>query len=362
MRALFAVALTGCSSLFGLDDPKLIDAAGEDSAKQLCLGEGEFRICAPQPTKEVTLTTVLSTDTGCDLVVPSNGQQLCVVTGTTIRIAGDPTHPWGSRPLVLFASASIEISGLLDASSRTTNQITGPGAAAAPCPTLQPGSTSVNGSGGGAGGSFGGNGGTGGGGDLGATSGALAAVADGVPMFLRAGCAGSRGGGLSMGPSGLAGGAVYLVAGAQIRITDSGKIDASGSGGAGGVASKGGGSGGGSGGMIALWAPTIDFTGTLVANGGGGGGGADNGAGGVDGSDMIAWDAPSPGGLGGGSVPCGIGPGCGGDGGWRSANAQNGGQDKSGAGGGGGGGSVGWIRVLSRQRLGGMTSPDPVPN
>jgi hypothetical protein len=360
MRALFAVALSGCSAIFGLDDPQLaIDASGDGSG-DLCVGEGTFKMCVPRPVAPRSLSGGLSTDTGCPLMQPLDGVTTCMVTGTSITIAGDPLTAYGKYPLVLIASNEIVIQDALSVASATAGMFVGAGANAAGCPIVPPPVSSDVGSGGGAGGSFGARGGSGGAGAAGQTAGAISALTGGAPTTLRGGCSGGPGGGLTANPPGVGGGAVYLAAGKRISIA--GKIDASGGGGYGGAAPNGGGSGGGSGGMIALWAPMIDFTGILVANGGGGGGGAVDDLDGGTGGDTISFDVAASGGLGARTGGCGEGAGCGGIGGVTGADAQDGGDDVStvGGGGGGGGGSVGVILVVSGQRLTGNISPSPV--
>jgi hypothetical protein len=361
MRALLAplIVLGGCSSVFGLDDPvRDVDASVDsaiDATGPFCLGEAPFDICVPsRPAAPVSLVGIIDTGVDCDFVDSAHGQPLCVRVGATVTI-GDVLVR-GPRPFVVLAADIVDVQGELDAASRAGN-VRGPGANASTCAVGTRPDNSNNGAGGGAGGGFGSSGGQGGAGENGAVRGGERGMVEGYPTSLRGGCPGQPGGAgtamVSEGGSG--GGAVYIVAGIRIEIT--GTINASGAGGGGGMASKGGGGGGGSGGMIALAAPTIEFTGVLIANGGGGGGGADGGAGGKAGAEPTSVDLPATGGLGGGATTCGATPGCGGFGAHLHQSASNGSTDATGAGGGGGGGGVGYVLVLSGQPLTGKISP-----
>jgi hypothetical protein len=359
MRATLAavIALAGCSSVFGLDKPvRDIDASvAMPDGTGFCLGEASFEICLPTPPAAAfDLPGMVDTNVDCAFVDTSHGDALCVVVGSDVTVSDSVVS--GMRPLVVLAAGSVHINGMLIVASRGSAM--GAGANPSACEKGMPAEASGNGGGGGAGGSFssfggmGGNGATGTGGKAGATH--------ALPATLRGGCAGQPGAAGSAAESrgGAGGGAVYVVAGAQVAIR--GTINASGAGGGGGAQSKGGGGGGGSGGMIALWSPTIENMGVLMANGGGGGGGADNGASGNPGADPTSALQAAIGGFGGSASSCSAAPGCGGSGAFADNASTNGGDDGTGAGGGGGGGGAGWIRILSGQQVGGVVSPRPV--
>ncbi len=349
--AVAAAFTPGCRQVFGIDPPRLASDAAVDVADapvgppadaSFCYGPSTFLMCfdAP-PTGSLSL---MSIDAGkavtCAPSLPASwtaaGQpDVCLLAYNDITIASN-VRVKGTRPLVLLAATTINVSATLDASSQGAS-IGGPGASSPPC------STAINGydttiaqspGGGGAGGTLAGAGAVGGG-DPGGTGVPCAASVEHTP--LRGGANGGVGGDqpdYTLNPkAGLGGGAVYLAAGTSITIGASGLINASGGGGNGGTNFTGGG-GGGAGGMIALYAPTIDAIGTLMTNGGGGGGGRGNG------SDPST-AAPTAGGAGGSfnGSPTG-GSGCG-----RAAQPTAGaaGSVPSGFGASGGGGGCGFI-------------------
>lgn len=350
--------------------------AGTDSVTTTdggkCLGKGLLgSVCLSQPpTTAVSLSGTVSISTAtvgggsCNEIRAQNGgPSLCLVVATTINIAASATvRATGPNPLVLIATQSITVNGALDASSEPIAgaPVLGAGARTAlDCtgvsinglPGKITGNVDDDGAGGGAGGSLGtlgGSGGTGGNGNV--TGGNPVMSAN--PSVLVGGCPGGRGGngaaGSGGGAGGNGGGAVYLLAGDSISVT--GKINASGAGGTGGIGdnrSGGGGGGGGSGGMIALEAPhiTVMTTGSIYANGGGGAGGCGNDPGnqGQPGLGATAALTVAAGGSG--------GNGGGGNGGNGSAGtiAATGGQKSTNipeTAGGGGGGGAGIIRVF----------------
>ncbi|HEU4729863.1 MAG TPA: hypothetical protein VFT22_18330 [Kofleriaceae bacterium] len=377
MRAwLVAIALAGCgfkatpSEMVGGDPagggdpeeppidapgppPVEIDGAPLDGAQvATCLGTF-VRVCVDPPQSSVMLTPQanMTIDTGTSaLCAPYTSEphvDACVITGQSITLSGGTVSVSGRRPLILFSTGSITISGVLDAASHPTKD--GPGADA-DCPSAgftNPTDGGFQG-GGGWGGSFGtagGNGGNGASGSGGVAPGAFPATA------LRGGCPGSsgaNGAGRGGGRRGHGGGAVALLA--MQTITIDGTVNASGAAGRGsGVAfgvTGGGGGGGGSGGMIVLEAGTVTIPGKCFANGGGGGEGAGF-SGGRDGGES---PAPSEAGDGasGGSRTGGDGGG-GAFGTTGSAGGGTGSRSRSDGdgGGGGGGGGAGVIKVVA---------------
>jgi hypothetical protein len=139
--------------------------------------------------------------------------------------------------------------------------------------------------------------------------------------------------------AGRPGGAVFLIAGTSIILSDGAFINASGGGGH-QVGLSYGGSGGGSGGFIGLDAPTLMIDGDLFALGGGGSVGGS--ATGFGPAGNVAAGPRNPALSKGGVSSC---QGGGGGGGARAFNASKGGNAMGGSvcGGGGGGGSVGVI-------------------
>lgn len=347
MRSLVIVALVGCGRVHfdarAGDDAMASDAPGELTDGVLpdattCVGAGLLALCPAQPIAEaLTLTTsTIDTDTSplCGGYTGSL-DALCVIAADRLVVLGD-VGVTGSRPLVLLAISSLDITGLVDAASHRGGQV-GP-ASATPCP---PGEVAT-GKLGGPGGSFGGRGGAGGG--------AVLAGATLAPTTLRGGCRGADGSGGNQGRGGRGGGALYLVAGATLTIT--GTVNASGAGGTGALDTAGGG-GGGSGGMIVLDAPAILVAGEVFANGGGGGEGAGNSNAGNPGADPTSPLVAAAGGAG------GAGAGDGGDGAAAANLAGQAGMLSGSVEGGGGGGGAGVIRVFPAQTLAGAVSPAP---
>jgi hypothetical protein len=337
-----------------------------DAFDPLCFGHTPFEFCLPAlPSAPVTFlgdknfdstpATATTCDSGDGQILMITGVPACVVAATSITTT-DPTGSYGSLPLVLVATDSITINGLLDGRSATGGQ-PGPGSNPSECGSLTASDgandTTRVGGGGGAGGSFaiaGGGGGSGAGGI--AAAGVPIAVQPGT--VLRGGCNGGTGGtGSSSYPiaGGPGGGAIYLVARNTITLT--GTLTASGGGGTGGDSLAGGG-GGGAGGMIILDAPmlSIGASAAILANGGGGGAGGGTTANGGNGGDAVAVASPAVGGT------ADLSAGHGGNGGYGTTAAAAGAMGTSG--GGGGGGGVGVIHVFSTQTIpAAQVSPPP---
>jgi hypothetical protein len=331
-----------------------VDAAidSPDATPAGCYGASVVTVCPDAPitgqtqiTINVPTTINTSTSTMCVPYHLPNGTpdtSVCLIAAksVTVGVAGR-INAIGTKPLVLLATSSMTITGIIDAASHI-NGTSGP---AADSPACVAGTLPINDEGG-PGGSFGSIGGAGGA----VAAGAVPAGATTSAMTLRGGCPGRAGSGSNAGTFGSGGGAIALIA-ASISIT--GTINASGAAGHGAGLSAGGG-GGGSGGMIALDAPAIMVTTTarIFANGGGGG---EGGGGSNAGKDGIDSTAPTTIGVGGaGSAGAG---GDGGDGFGAGMAAVVGGTGNDSGGGGGGGAGV--IRVFPSQMLDGSISPPP---
>jgi len=348
IAAVFAAS--GCQQVFGLEQPRLGDAGVNDGAdaktdppreSSLCFGAG-FPVCLVSlPTVSIVFSSARSVDTDSDAVcTPTDQPGVCAIVATSITFNAVITFT-GSRPVVVLATDSIIVDGMLDASSRR-GVSTGAGEWSGCGAGLSPGS-----GGGGAGGSLGGVGGDGGGGvGIGGTAAAV------MPFGMHGGCPGQTGGGALGGAGGHGGGAVYLIA-SSIQIGASGTIRANGAGGSGGATSAGGG-GGGSGGLIGFDAMQVTNQGTVFANGGGGGEGASStGNLGDFGDDPMSATNPA---LGGALSTSG------GDGGAGAAGALVGGPGGTGVAGGasgGGGGGAGVVKVFGAASLTGTVSPAP---
>lgn len=328
-------------------------AGGSPDAAPNCYGASPHFVCLTTPSPDpVTLDdmTIVTSDGQCpgDVVTPSAGPQLCVLSGSSITITGLARFE-GTRPLVLFSSGDITVmaSGTVDVSSYASRPTSGAGANDSSC-VLGNGGNDGGGGGGGAGGSFGTQGGRGGNGvGAGGTAGPTA-----TPTTIRGGCPGGNGGdgGNPGGAGGDSGGVVYFIAEGTLSIA--GSVDASAEGGKLGPSGKNGGGGGGSGGMIALYGRTgLNLTGSVFANGGGGGGGGD-GSNGQNGDESIGPTDVAAGGNAGGANA-----GAGGAGAIGVLPGTQG-EDATKPGGGGGGG-VGVVRNLSGQSLAGSISPPP---
>lgn len=352
---LLACLASGCGKLLGIDELAGPGPGGDgsvpgdgSSGPEFCKSHG-IDACGLVSGGAVTLGEGVL-DTGGDALCQTANVLACVIYADTIAVPqGVTVSLRGAKPIVLFARRSIQIDGVLDASSYISSVPTlttrGAGATGIRC---APGLTR-NGPGS-PGGSFQGKGGKGG------NSSVLPEAAQGAPEVPRGGCPG--GDASSGGRPSPPGGSVWLLAGDAITIGAKGVVAANGAGGAGGDAAGLGGFGGGSGGYLLLAAPQVDHEGVLSANGGGGGGGGKSDDGGGDlGIDGTASETRSPGGTG---VPPG---GAGGHGAAAmSFDGENGAasSDVSQAGGGGGGGGAGWIVVDSTHvSLTGVISPPP---
>lgn len=351
---------SGSGSDGGRDAPPDMLPPDAPSCEQIVsLGVNLCPMDAPATTIDITGDVSLNTmdgmtmpntpGLGCASVQAGGTPDVCLVYARTITIdAGTTLLGHGGRPLVLWATTSIDVEGAVDVASHINGQ-QGAGPMNADCMYGR----AVGGAGGGQGGSFGTMGGNGGNDSNAATSGGLAGAAIPVSLLVR-GCDGKDGAG-SGGSHGQGGGVVLLVA-PQLTIGNAGAIDASGAAGGGAKAGKHGGGGSGSGGMIVLDAGTIALTGNgqIYANGGHGGGGSDSTTAGSPGSDPT--DAGSGGGGGGAS-------GSGGDGaagafGTTAASSGNPGT-AGGDGGGGGGGGAGYVFVHSGTSLAGNANVSP---
>ncbi|MEJ7603436.1 MAG: hypothetical protein WKG01_36455 [Kofleriaceae bacterium] len=275
----------GLTGEAGADAKVFLDARVHDASAS-CFGQDPYLVCLPAMSAAALTfgAETIDTDagqcksashTGVIIDLMNGGPQLCVFAGTTIDLNGR-LRAEGALPLVVLASGNLNVNqtGYVDVSSYRGDPDPGAAANDTVCTATDgEGDPGGGGGGGGAGGSFGGAGGAGASSASGQDGGTTTVPA--APVFLRGGCAGTDGGGSGngAGEGAASGGAVYLLAGGDLRI--SGKIDASGEGGEGGPA-KGGGGGGGSGGMIVLYAGAnlvVEAGGRVWANGGGGGGG-----------------------------------------------------------------------------------------
>jgi len=336
----------------GGDDVVPIDAPTDGASLEgvvppVCLGTF-INVCVDPPKSAVTLSKSIDTATSdqCAPYTATPAIDACVVTGKSINVTATIAVT-GNKPLIVFSTDGITISGVLDAASHQGGA-RGPAADAGPCPStgfINP-TTNFQG-GGGWGGSFGtagGNGGNGAGGTGGMAAAAFTTTA------LRGGCPGSDGAsnglGGGRGGRGRGGGAVLLLAARNVAID--GTVNASGAGGSGADAGAGGG-GGGSGGMIVIEAATASVAGRCFANGGGGGEGG-SAVGGNNGRDSSAPSSVAGGGKD-GSLTAGDG-GAGAFGTTQSLPGGNGGLNPplDNGGGGAGGGGAGVIRIIAPEQ------------
>ncbi len=335
------VAASGCRSLLGIEEAEVgpldagTDAHDDAAADAVAVPDGStcygslLSICpagALPPAVVYAAVQLIDTDNpaSCTLIVPNGlAESACVVSAVDFSVP--PTGRVvvrGKRPLVWFTTGTITIQGALE-------YMGNPSASDLGCDT-----PNAAGSAGGPGGSFGSIGGVGGqGGPVPRPPIALTA--------LRGGC---RGGSSGTAAGGNPGGGILLIAD---RIFVTGRINASGTGGAGGtgvlVGTADGGGGGGSGGLIYLDATAImlDTGSVLIANGGGGGGGGGANVGALSGSPGSNPDPNTPF----TAAPGGVGGSNGGTGGSGATDvAAQAGMPTSASGGGGGGGA-GYIRL-----------------
>jgi hypothetical protein len=335
--------------------PVAIDSPPPPDAQQ-CFGS-YVSVCFTASTDLPTTARVLTSDISTEdtQICDQHNQQAtgyCVIAGMGIRIAaGTAIRAYGSRPLVLVSTTTVDLDGTLDVSSTSSSVAVhpdGPGVTATAIASCADAAIAPTASSGGAGGSFGGQGGNGQHQD--STTQPTAGAAVSFPAALRAGCPGQAGNsvdGSAPGVGGHGGGAVSIIASA-IHLT--GAIDASGAAGLAGPLGKSGGGGGGSGGMIVLDAPTI-ATGAaflLFANGGGGAQGS-AGTGTGSGAGQPGGESTGPLGAGAGGKNISTAGGAGGDGaaGTLSKDGANAATNLLGgnAGGGGGGGAAGFIHA-----------------
>jgi hypothetical protein len=321
-----------------------------------CLGTGAFAACFATPSNTANLSGAIDTGSSglCSATPPvgwSGQPASCFVVAQTINVAAITVT--GTKPLVLWATQNIAITGNIDIAS---HRGAGVGAGAnIGCGTYSDNpadatSTSSGAGGGGAGGSFRSVGGAGGQGNGTANSGGSALAAVGVPATLRGGCNGQKGGngnpgGTSNGGDpGPGGGSLYLVAGGTLSVSSGVIVNASG---AAGTAltntnngDRAGGGGGGSGGMIKLQAATFSVNGAVfMANGGGGSKGGDDNDPGANGNDPST-ASPTTAPLGGSAGNGGANGGNGFAGTTQATAGADGGGNNGGGGGGGGGGHV----------------------
>lgn len=361
--AIALCLVTGCTQLFDLDEPRVLDAAQGTTDTGLpdnCVGTGAVTYCAPAsaiPTNAFDITpgntlTIDPTQATLCLRETIAGVETCVIPAKDVSIAGT-LRVVGPYPVVLAVFGRITVNGTLDVSSSTT---AGAGSVSTGCGNVGS-TTALAGGGGGGGGSFGTGGAQGGNGGSSTGGGSPGPIQ--FTVALRGGCSGGAGGSGSDGPAGtggLGGGAVYIAAKTSIDVQ--GTINASGGAGGGGGKRAGGG-GGGSGGLIGFDAPTVTLgaSAAIFANGGGGGEGGDSGtvgdAGAVSAGPLdraAGGDSATKGGAGGeGSLAENTGT--------SGLNAE---ETSSGGGGGGGGGGMILIyaETLSNQ---GLLSPPPRP-
>jgi hypothetical protein len=392
LAAWVGVASAGCRQVLGFEPAVVVDDAGAADAGGCAWQPAGFDPCAlgaAQPALTLAPNTYTYDTTSDGGVLRDLAGQVVVRSSLTIAQAGQPVAVLlveafhleagatldviGGKPLVIASRSTIAIDGTLDAGSHLgvidanahladSVQI---GAGANQLCTANAGhdggaAPATGGSGGGGGGGLHGTGGGGApGGNASAAAGAGGpAVTPTVSVTaLHGGCPGGTSGiagAIATTPAtpasralgGAGGGAIRLAAQASITIT--GAVVASGAGGAGAPAKSAcGGGGGGAGGFIALDAPRVAVSGSVIANGGGGGGGGgrgnatDSGAG-RDGADGALTSAA----LGGGAAS----DGCGQPGGNGSSLAALDGATATGGdscGGGGGGGAAGFIVVDS---------------
>jgi hypothetical protein len=361
----------------GADDPEqgpdasfaVPDAGCSFASAMLCTQE---EVGGVHPGWHVTSDTVFDTDEDplCRVFPQDSGPEACLVLVESFTLAqGVDFRVVGARPLVLATPNSVELLGSFDVSSGRDER-PGAGANYDACAAASAPEDDIGGAGGGAGGSFAGKGGDGGNGDTdsslgldGTGSGGAASSPVALPLVIRGGCAGSKGGDESDllgsgdgGNGGNSGGAVSFIAGAEFRLSPESSIRATGAGGDGGDVQSGGG-GGGTGGYVAIEARDIFQHGNISANGGGGGEGGHRLLSGPKDGNPGANGALQSNGAAGGSG--------------AAANAGNGGlgstQDNRDAtpglgasgGGGGGGGGAGFIVIKGNMSGGGLVSPTP---
>ncbi len=276
--------------------------------------QGPHFTCAA--SAKVTSPQVVTLSDGREAVVLPL-ESLTVPAGVTLKVAG-------RRPVIIAVSGDVIIHGSITASAGAVTAWFAGGAPARSMPYL-PGLCPLDSVLGG------GRPGPGSGGGASVPSSGTA-IPGGMPygadslIPLVGGSSGGTGdfGASSGGPHG--GGAIQIVSGTSILVSETASINMGG--GAGYDIGGNTGSGGGSGGAILLEAPLVTIKGILAANGGGGGAGYLSHP-----QDASASDQPALGGSMGGGMRAGLG---------AAASVATGGDS---AATGGGGGGVGRIRI-----------------
>jgi hypothetical protein len=374
MRALLFSLLAGCSFSttveLGTDASVTpMDACATYSA--------QLDTCTLHMGPAVVLSGTLEFSTLTGTLTNKTTGQIVAVNTQELTTKGDPVYAILAENVTLAPSTTIRAIGPQGFAIIATSSITlganavidvsdnGAGARTGLCPGgPTKGQDDTGGAAGGGGAGFGSAGGRGGDGNsdefFGNTSngGAPGAAIAAPPLGPRGGCPGAAGGNGNEtgGTGGRGGGAVWLAAGHHIELAQGAGINAGGSGGGGGIRTNSqgdaGGGGGGSGGVIWLESPRVRAMGTLAANGGGGGEGSGGDASGALGTAGVLGIGRAPGGDGASSSGA-----AGGAGGHLADEAGMQAADPDPGGGGGGGGSVGFIRVLSNDKMLSVVSP-----
>lgn len=357
MRSLLTVLTLSCG--LGFSACSFSGSEGDDTPPPPVCEPRFLDLCEqPEPLDNfIVASTTINTDqdSRCKPLAQMGGPEICLLHFKEVEIQqGGTLVAYGSRPLALAATDAMRIFGTVDVSSkRSQQQPTQPaqvGAGSAPtapglCAFTGSPEAAAGGGGGGAGGTFATKGGDGGigntdnaGGGTRNRAGGLPGTALALPSILRGGCNGQPGApgkDSTIAPSGLGGGAVYLFA-PSLQLTGSVLANGSGADIPGG---DDGGNGGGSGGMIVVESDSLAVSGLLLATAGGGakgGNGNDPGLAGADAGTSTPV-IPALGGTGGDLD---------GDGGNGSISGDGSPGRQSRGGGGGGGGGVGHILLL----------------
>jgi hypothetical protein len=235
-----------------------------DAFDPLCFGHTPFELCLPAlPSLAITFpgdknfdstpTTATTCDGGDGQILMITGVPACVIAATMIATT-NPTGSYGSLPLVLVATDSITIDGLLDARSATGGQ-PGPGSNPSACGALtaSDGADDTKGGGGTGGTSIGGGGGGGGGGMI-ILDAPMLSIGAAAAIIANGGGGGAGGGATASGGNG--GDAVAIASPAGGGIADA-TAGAGGNGAyettaaaRGAMGTEGGGGGGGAAGVI----------------------------------------------------------------------------------------------------------------
>src|ERR1043165_262441 len=234
------LATSGCSAVFGLDNPVLpaADAPDLDAPAGLtCVGVGTYQLCLPPGIADkldYDQDTVLITDQPCPIVDASN-PAWCIYAARHVKVTAT-LRATGSRLLVLVGTEDLTISvnGVVDVASHVAvspGAGLGAGSTMGACGVPGAGIDGGMGGSGGAGGTYSTTGGDGGNSDK---AGGVAAAVNPQNVLgttLRGGCPGGLGGsgGNPSSPPGAGGGGVYLASKGVLAID--GKVNASGAGG-----------------------------------------------------------------------------------------------------------------------------------